>query len=100
LRCFFYPHFFAYLRGSSRFTKIGGGFAVASNSNFRILGKFSEKNFSPMAIAELYNRVNYFYRHAFFWGGENVDQKAVSGGARFFVNNVVYIYITVWQKIS
>ena len=53
-----------------------------------------------MAIAELYNRVNSFYRHAFSRGGENTDRKVVSRGLDFFVNNVVYIYITVWQKIS
>ena len=54
-----------------------------------------------MAIAELYNRVNSFYRHAFSrGGGGNADRKVVSRGLDFFVNNVVYIYITVWQKIS
>ena len=55
-----------------------------------------------MAIAELYNRVNSFYRHAFFGGAENIDREVVSGGLDF-LSTMWYIFIlhiTVWQKIS
>ena len=72
-------------------------YLAPSNSNFRILGKFSEKNFSPMAIAELYNRVNSFYRHAFFGGAENIDREVVSGGLDF-LSTMWYIFILQYGK--